>query len=96
MKGIDKIVNLEDPLIRSRICYGFLEKKQPNNYLTIYQSRWIFLISSRALTEIRLANDDFTLNPKILKQKIKFDTLYYYEVNNENDNSEAKGMIDLK
>ena len=95
-KGIDKILNLEDPLIRSRICYGFLEKKQPNDYVNIYQNRWLFLISSRPLTDIGLANDDETLDFNILKNKLKFDTLYYFKVNKANDTTEAKGFIDLK
>ena len=96
LKGIDKIIDLEDPAIRSRVCYGFLEKKQPNEFLDIYQNRWLFIISSRPLTDIALANDDVTLNPLILKSKLKFDTLYYFKVEKNNYDSEAKGFIDLK
>ena len=96
LKGLDKIIDLEDPIIRSRICYGFLEKKQPNDYLNIYQNRWLFIISSRPLTNIGLANDDFTLDPKILKNKLKFDTLYYFKADNSHDDSVSKGFIDIK
>lgn len=95
-KGMDKIIDLEDPAIRSRICYGFLEKKQPNDYLDIFQNRWLFIISSRPLTDIALANDDATLDSSILKNKLKFDTLYYFAMKNNNDVSEAKGFIELK
>lgn len=96
LKGIDKIIDLEDAAIRSRICYGFLEKKQPNDYLDIFQNRWLFIISSRPLTDIALGNDDVTLDPLFLKNRLKFDTLYYFKVENQNDHSEAKGFIDLK
>lgn len=96
LKGLDKIIDLEDPAIRSRISYGFLEKKQPNDYLDLYQNRWFFIISSRPLTDIALANDDTTLDASILKNKLKFDTLYYFQMNNINDYSEAKGFIDLR
>jgi len=96
LKGIDKIIELENPAIRSRICYGFLEKKQPNDYIDIYQNRWFFIISSRPLTDIALANDDVTLDSSILKNKLKFDTLYYFQNKNNNDESEPKGFIELK
>jgi len=97
LKGIDKCFNFEDPLIRTRVCYGFLEKKNPNDYIDIFQNRWLFMISSRPITDIGLANDDITINPQDYKDhNFKFNTLYYFEVNNDKDHSHAKGFIDLK
>lgn len=54
------------------------------------------MISSRPITDLAEANDDLTLDNSYLKNKIKFDTLYYYKVSSPEDISEAKGSIDIK
>ena len=48
-KGIDKLLNLNDPKIQSRIYHGFLFKHHKSqNY---YQKRWFFIYSHRPLSD---------------------------------------------
>lgn len=79
----------------SRIIYGFLEKRH-KTATHLYQKRWLFLISSRPLTDEAYQNDENELESKILPSFISFDDLYYYEFENELDGSESKGKISLK
>lgn len=95
LKGLGKFIDLKDPIIKSRICHGFLDKKKPNDLIDIYQNRWFFLISSKPLTNLGQANDELTLEDSMLKEKIKFNVLYYYKVNDKTDDSEPRGSIDL-
>jgi hypothetical protein len=95
IKGIHNIIDLKNTDIKSRICYGFLEKKKPNDLVDIYQCRWFFIISSKPLTNLGQANDETTLDDSILKGKLKFNVLYYYKVDDKNDTSEPRGSIDL-
>lgn len=101
LKDINKIININDANIRRRICYGFLDKKSPNEVLEIYQNRWFFLISSKPLTKIGNILDDKILDENIFldqnknESNIAFDTLYYFEVKNNKDRSKAKGFINI-
>jgi hypothetical protein len=96
IKGINNYIDLTDTKIRSRICYGFLDKKKPNDLIEIYQKRWFFLISSKPLTNLGQANDELTLDENSIKdKKLKFNVLYYYKVDSKTDNSEPRGEINL-
>ena len=96
IKGIGKIIDLQDSEIKSRICFGFLDKKKPNDLINMYQNRWFFIISSKPLTNLGQANDEVTLDESRIKDgKLKFNVLYYYKVDDKNDTSEPRGSIDL-
>ena len=82
-------------MLDSRIHYGFLQKRHKAT-IEFYQKRWFFLISSRPLTDFGYDNDDKILEDQILPSFLMFDTLYYYEFENENDTSESKGNYPLK
>ena len=93
--GIDKIINLDDPLIKSRICYGFLDKKKILfQGINIHQNRWFFIISSKPLTNLGQANDELCLEESKLNKKFKFNVLYYYKEEKKNVFSLC-GEIDL-
>lgn len=81
-------LNINLPEIQSRIYYGFLEKK--NN------KRWLFLMSQRPLTDRNYENDDTMLDDNKIPKNIFFDTLYYFTVDNENDDSPPKGSIIMR
>jgi hypothetical protein len=86
-----KYLNPDIPEIKSRIHYGFLNKKHKNDYL--YQKRWFFLMSSRPLNDEDYEKDEQTIfkNPT----GINLDTLYYYCFDGEEDDSKPKGEINL-
>ena len=86
-----KYLNPELPEIKSRIQFGFLNKKHKNDYLQ--QKRWFFLMSSRPLNDADYEKDDQTLfkNPG----GISLDTLYYYCFDGESDDSKPKGEINM-
>ena len=81
-------LNINLPEIQSRIYYGFLEKKK--------NKRWLFLMSQRPLTDRNYENDDTMLDDNKIPKNIFFDTLYYFTVDNENDDSPAKGSIIMR
>lgn len=76
------------------MMYGFLLKRHKST-VEIYQKRWHFLISARPLNDIGYENDDFSLEEKILPSFLNFDSIYYYKVDSDSDNSEAVGKISL-
>ena len=46
-KGINKLININDPRIILRVHYGFMYKRQKS--LDIFNKRWFFIFSSRPL-----------------------------------------------
>ena len=74
--------------------FGFLQKSH-KAIVEYYQKRWFFLISSRPLTDFGYDNEDYTLEEKVLPSFLMFDTLYYFECESENDNSESQGNFVL-
>ena len=77
-KGITKLMNVKDPKIKNRIHHGFLYKKhKAHDY---FQKRWLFIFSSRPLFDKEYIQDDSDLEAKRQKEWIKFDTLYYFKV----------------
>jgi hypothetical protein len=99
-KKIKQEFNFEDPMIKSNICYGFLNKKKKEdmlfNIIDNNQKRWFFLISSRPLMDKEYEANDNILESSALPYWIKFDTLYYYTFKDDEDDSEAKGEIHIK
>ena len=95
-KNIKAQFNLDDPMIKSNICYGFLDKKKQGGLLLdSIQKRWLFIISSRPLNDTNYETNDNNLDPSALPWWLKFDTLYYYRFEDNNDQSEARGAIDI-
>jgi hypothetical protein len=88
---ISKGLNIQLPEIQSRIYYGFMQKKHKKDYL--FQKRWFFIISSRPLTDNNYDNDDTMLDEVKIPKSLTFDTLYYFHMENENDDSQSKGNI---
>jgi hypothetical protein len=87
-----KYLNPVIPDIKTRIHYGFMNKKHKKDYL--YQKRWFFLMSSRPLSDEEYEKDEQTLfkNPT----GINLETLYYYCFDGEDDESKPKGEINMK
>jgi hypothetical protein len=98
-KNIKCEFDFNNPIIKSNICYGFLNKKKKEDNifnLNDNQRRWFFLISSRPLFDMEYEANDNYLESSALPYWIKFDTLYYFTYQNEEDDSEAKGEISIR
>ena len=92
-KGIDKLINLKDPKINTRIYYGFIFKRHKiHDY---FQKRWFFIFSARPLFDNYYLEDDTDLEPKKQKDWIKFDSLFYFKYENKDENSENLGSLEL-
>lgn len=100
IKNIKKEFDFDKPIIKSNLCYGFLNKKKKDdkifNIIDNNQKRWMFLISSRPLTDDEYEASDNVLESSALPYWIKFDTLYYYSYSNEQDDSEPRGEINIR
>lgn len=95
IKGIKKLLRgIPQDLLNSRMKHGFMQKKHKTNNM-IGQRRWFFLLSARPLTIEDQIIDDITLDEKDLPSSIKFDILYYYTAEDEQDSSSFKGEIIL-
>ena len=74
----DYISNIPEKLRKSRVMYGFLNK--PNRTrLKIERKRWVFLISSRPLSQEAYLEDIEEISEDDLPPLLKFDHLYYYK-----------------
>ena len=93
-KGIDLIINVSKPEIKSRIYSGFLYKHhKAHDY---FQKRWFFLISSRPLKDKLYEKDDMSLEPsRYQKDWIKFDKLFYFKYEKEKEPSGPIDGLDL-
>ena len=92
-KGIDKLINLKDPKINSRIYYGFIYKRHKiHDY---FQKRWFFLFSARPLFDNNYLEDDMDLDAKKQKDWLKFDSLFYFKYADKDETSENAGSLEL-
>lgn len=96
VKNFKTQLNFDDPLIKANACYGFLEKKKKKGLIDSYQKRWLFIISSRPLNYRDYEENENNLDASALPWWLKFDTLYYYSFDDNNDISENKGLIELR
>lgn len=92
-KNIKSQFDFSDEKIKRFICYGFLHKKKDT---LKNQRRFIFLISSRPLADKHYNQNDDILEASALPYWLKFDTLYYYSFNSDEDDSKQKGEIELR
>ena len=92
-KGIDKLINLKDPKINTRIYYGFLYKRHKiHDY---FQKRWFFIFSPRPLFDNYYLEDEVDLDQKKQKDWLKFDSLFYFKYEDKEENSENLGSLEL-
>ena len=90
-KGIDKLLNLNDPKIQSRIYHGFLFKHHKSqNY---YQKRWFFIYSHRPLSDDKYITDDSNIDKQ--KEWLTFDSLCYFKYEDENEKTLQQSSLDL-
>ena len=90
-KGIDKLLNLNDPKIQSRIHHGFLFKHHKSqNY---YQKRWFFIYSHRPLSDDKYITDDSNIDKQ--KEWLTFDSLCYFKYEDENEKTLQQSSLDL-
>jgi len=96
VKNIRSQLNFDDPVIKANTCYGFLEKKKKKGLIDSYQKRWLFIISGRPLNYKDYEVNENNLDASALPWWMKFDTLYYYSFDDDNDSSEHKGLIEMR
>ena len=90
----DYISNIPEKLKKSRIMYGFFNK--PNRTrLKLEGKRWIFLISSRPLSQEEYLEDQEEISEDELPPILNFDVLYYYKSGYKTDEVELAGEINL-
>ena len=95
IKGIwNYVKNLDAKQRNNRMIYGFVGKRG-KSMIKFFQSRWFFLMSSRPLKKFDYLEDDAILKESILPSLLEFDVLYYYSLENEQDDSAPKGSIRL-
>ena len=99
VKNFKTQLNFDDPVIKANACYGFLDKKKKKGLMDIidsFQKRWFFIISSRPLNYKDYEMNENNLDASALPWWLKFDTLYYYSFEDDNDSSEPKGLIEMR
>lgn len=93
IKGLKPLLRGINPdLLKVRMKHGFVMKKHKSNFMSS-QKRWLFLISARPLLNEDQLKDEETLDQNTLPSSIKFDVLYYYSVEDEQDTSPSKGEL---
>lgn len=93
-KNIKTCFNFNDKNLMKYICFGFLFKKNDASIVKNHK-RFFFLISSRPLSNSDYKKDYINLERSALPCWAEFNTLYYYEFENANDDSKIKGEISL-
>ena len=92
-KGVDKLINIKDPKVNTRIYYGFIFKKHKiHDY---FQKRWFFIFSPRPLFDNYYLEDDVDFESKRQKEWLKYDTLFYFKCEDKNEKSEFQGSLEL-
>ena len=90
-KGITKLININEPKIKIRIHYGFMNMK--DNINNSFNKRWIFIFSPRPLYNKYYNENIYYLEQSQQKEWLKYDTLYLFKC--DNDNSRYVNQIDL-
>jgi hypothetical protein len=94
LKGIDKLIDINDPVIKSRIFHEYLYKK---NYEDDgYTKKWFFILSARPVFDKEYKVDDIDLDPNNQKQWLKFNRFMFfiYEHPDESDKNYESVHID--
>ena len=85
LKGIDKLIDINDPVYKSRIFHEYLYKK---NYEDDgYTKKWFFILSPRPVFDKEYKVDDIDLDPNTPKQWLKYSRFMFfiYEHPDESD-----------
>ena len=82
-KGITRLININEPKIKIRAHYGFMNVKDNTNH--IFHKRWLFIFSSRPLYNNYYNENMPDLEQDKQKDWLKFDTLYIFKDKNENN-----------
>ena len=95
-KGINNLLSLSNPDIKKRFYSGFLKREKNLKEMELQKKKyWVVLISSRPLRNIDYEKEDKMLDNSKLKEWLKFDTLFFF--NPEDDNEIEPNMsLDLK
>ena len=93
-KGINKLIDIEQPLISTRFYHDFISIKNNEND-DEFQRRWFILFSPRPLFDKNYLEDDTDLDPKMQKGWIKFDTIFYFKYESEDENDQNYESINL-
>lgn len=94
LKGIDKLIDINDPVYKSRIFHEYLYKK---NYEDDgYTKKWFFILSARPVFDKEYKIDDIDLDPNNQKQWLKFNRFMFfiYEHPDEGDKNYESVHID--
>jgi len=88
----DYISPIPDEMRDCRTMYGFLGKPNRSS-LKIEKKRWVFLISSRPLSQDAYLEDHSEISEDHLPHLMSFDTVYYYSTGYNNDEVTLAGEI---
>ena len=92
-KGINNLLGLSNPEIKKRFHSGFLKRA---NKLDIKKKKfWSLVFSSRPLSNIDYEKDDKMIDNSKLKEWLKFDTLFFFNLDKDDENEPIKSL-DLK
>lgn len=95
LKGLRAQLRAINPqALKYRCKYGFMQKSHKTNSM-LSQKRWLFLISARPLTTNDQLLDEETYNDSYLPSTLKFDTLYYYSAEDEQDVTVTKKELQM-
>jgi hypothetical protein len=86
---------LSNPEIKKRFFSGFLKREKKNMELN-KKKYWVILFSSRPLRNDDYENDDKTIDDSKLKEWLKFDTLFFFHVDEEDEKEPQKQPLKLK
>ena len=95
-KGLKNLLALSNPEIKKRFYSGFLKRRKNIKEMELHKKKyWIVLISSRPLKNIDYEKDDKMIENSKLKEWLKFDTLFLFNPDDENE-VEPNLSLDLK
>lgn len=86
------LINIEPDLIKSRLMYGFLNKRSTGK-IKYFNERWFFMVSSRPLNFSSYMTDLRVLDETQIPPLLELDTIYYFIMGKEGDTSGAVGEI---
>ena len=92
IKGVSKLIKVNDKKIQIRMHYGIMYMKENAN--DSYNKRWFFLFSPRPLYNEYYNTYIIDLEQDKQKGWLKFDTLFYFKCD-DNENSDYLGKIEL-
>ena len=94
-RGINKLLDLSNPEIKKRFFSGFLKREKKNMELN-KKKYWVILFSPRPLRNVDYETDDKMLDISKLKKWIKYDTLFFFHPEEEDEMEPKKEPLKLK